>query len=1274
MNRHMYKPLYILFSILLLTGAFVGLVTPVQAQVASIVSVSTPVRPGETVTVTFNVLQGNVLINVTLGNADLSSIWVSQAVLAQTPGTYTVSVTLPTSLPGIGSPPTLNVSIFLGGTLQSSTTVSIYPKIVVTPPKTTNVDAFGVFQNLNISGYGYDPRTNVTFINLSSVTYPGLNYNVSLNTTVTAGSDGSFLVTLNIGSNISPISPDGRPEGIAGGKYNVSATTDATYANMTEPGVLEILPQALIYDAKAGTYGRVYANGRCDSQLCDQNRIGVYLYGFPPNSSVPQIQFVNRNYTGVNYNFTFDPSTNKTDSNGFTYLNLTYSSTQTNMSAGDYYIVVYVSPAPPPQQPSSSPPTSVPLGKKDTVTLSLPNGANVSAVSYVSGKFDYVQKAPDLSYTITDTLKVDFTYGGYSYRLAANWNSTTGKVTFALYNTSTLPYTQLFNISVETAYNDTYKANVSVVYFNITPTLNYTAYPDNDTPPSPAPDNNNYTFWGSFYLYPNQILLVLRQYQFVLSYANLSITLTAPDGTKFSWYFEYPGNYTYDGVSVVSANVSQTYAGYKYDISFSYNASNQSATLSATLTSLVTPTPTPYRFLNQYYLVRPVLVILSPHPAPGPYMPGDALVIAAYGYGPGYPWTTVIPNAPFLYNNINITLDYTVLNASLSLGKDGNATIAYVYLPAKITFGVHYLKGTDSWGYEYTEAIIIGVAAYWAKIVWGKYSPDYHVSAGYYNNARVEVCPCPESLGVVGMKYCGKCAVYAGDCDYLGDYIEVVVSGLVPGESVNVSFGGEYRGTVTADSNGMARIVFVVPTLPSGKYEISIVGSITGYRPVDSFYNGTVPLSDVNPEVYPKIVLLDLTTELKPLDDNSTTVVPAPVIVGSGIVQVVGTGFTPGVQFLGVLINNTDATASVNSNVARWNANSKGVLVAYSIAGRTITPGLWIPMVEPGRYKVELVYLMPNTTVPSVSMGGYVFVINNISIMATQDDLSKATSQILSSLSALDTKLSAALTELSGRLDTVISQLGSINNTLTGLTESVATLSSKLDALSSDLKSTRSDVLSAISGVDAKVTALQSAVASARSDILSAVAGVDAKVTALSGKIDTLTTSLANVTTGLSTLMSQLKDLSDKMSTTLATLSTTVTGLSTKIDAVTTTLSDLKTAVAGVSSKVDSVSAAVSDLKNSVSAVSSKVDTVSSAVADVSKKVDSVSSAVGTVSSKLDTMSSDLKKSISDMQTALSGQLSTASIVLYVATILALLAFVFALLAYLSVRKATATK
>ena len=1255
MNRYMYKSLYILFSILLLTS--VVTMPIVFAQDASIVSVSTPVYPGEPVTVTFNALRGNIQVNVVLASDSVpTNVWASQAVIVTAPGTYTVTLTLPKSLPGLSSPPTLYVIVFLGTTPHDVRTVPIYPKIEVNPPRTTNVDDLGRFKSLSVCGYGYDPGTTVSDIVFSSTTYPGTEYTATLASPVTVASDGRFCVTLDIGLDISPF-------GMAGGVYEVDATVSgASYPDETKLGVLEILPQAVIYDTEAGTYGRVYANGRCDSLVCDQNRIQVYLYGFPPLSSVPQIQFVNRNYTGVNYNFTFDPATNRTDANGYAVLSLANSGLRTNMSAGDYFVVVYIAPAP--QTFINT--TSIPPGTRGTVTLSLPNGARVSAVSYVAGRFDYVVRASDTSFTITDTLRIDFTYLGKSYRLAANWDMAAGTVTFALYNTSTLPYTVLFTATQATAFNATIGAEVAVIYFNIAPP----AYITDTTDAPPAPPGS-YVFWASFYGYTNQILLVLRQYQFVLSYANLSITLTAPDGTTFRWYFEYPGNYTFDGVSVVSASVSQTYGGYRYDISFRYDASTESARLSTTLTSLIW---TSHPFPNQFYLVRPVLVILSPAPAPGPYMPGQALVIAAYGFGPSYPWTTVIPNAPFLYNNITIRLDFIVLNASLPLGRDGNATFAYVYLPTLLTFGVHYLRATDSWGYEYTEAIIIGVATYWAKIVWGKYSPDNRVSAGYYNNARVEVCPCPESLGVVGMKYCGNCAVYAGDCDYLGDYIEVVVSGLTPGERVNVTFGGVFRGTVTADSNGMARIVFVVPTLPSGRYEISIVGSITGYRTVEHFYNGTAFLSGVYPEVYPKIVLLDLATELKPLADNSTTVVPAPVIVGSGIVQVVGTGFTPGVQFLGVLINNTDATASVNSNVARWNANSDGVLVAYSIAGRTITPGLWIPMVEPGRYKVELVFLMPGFTVPNVSMGGYVFVVNNISIMATKDDLNRATSQILSSLSALDAKLSAALTELSGRLDTVISQLSSLNKTLTGFTESVATLSSKLDALSSDLKSTRSDVLSAISGVDAKVTALQSAVASARSDILSAVAGVDAKVTALSGKIDTLTTSLANVTAGLSTLMSQLKDLSDKMSTTLATLSTTVAGLSTKIDAVTTALSDLKTAVAGVSSKVDSVSAAVSDLKNSVSAVSSKVDNLSSAVAGVSSKVDDVSKAVGTVSSKLDTMSSDLKKSISDMQTALSGQLSTASVVLYVATILALLAFVFALLAYLSVRKATATK
>jgi predicted nucleic acid-binding Zn-ribbon protein len=1237
--------------------------TPVKAQVATIASVSTPVYPGEPVTVTLTVLQGNVLLNVTLASDSVPTyVWASQAVYAAQPGTYVVTLTLPKLLPGLSSPPTLYVIVYLGATPQDVKSVPIYPKIEVSPPKTTNVDETGATKSVTVSGYGFDNGATVSAIIFDNLNYPGTVYSVPVS--ITVGPYGNFSTTIAL----LPVTG----VGLAGGSYNVTATVSgASYLTYLKNATLEILPQAVIYASPnspiiepGSYYGRVYAHGRCDTLECEYRYVYVYLYGFPPRSSVPTIQLVNRNYTGVNYNFTLDPTTNVTNANGFLSINLGTSPVKFNMSAGDYYVVVQLSPA----AQTFTNTTTIDLGKVGTVTLSLPNGAKVSARSYVSGRFDYVVKSSDTSLTITDTLRIDFTYGGYSYRLAANWNVTTGNVTFALYNTSTLPYIQLFNVSVPSAYNATIGANVSVIYFNITATGAPYSTSTTDTPPSPP---GSYVFWASFYGYPNQILLVLRQYQFVLSYANLTITLTAPDGTVFSWYYEYPGNYTFDGASVLSAKVSQTYGGYEYRISFSYDASTKSATLTVTLRSLITQ---PFPFLNQYYLVRPILIVLSPLPAPGPYMPGQALVVAAYGYGPSYPWTTVIPNAPFLYNNLTIRLDLTVLNASLPLGRDGNATYAYVYLPSQLTFGVHYLKGTDSWGYEYTEAIIIGVAAYWAKIVWGKYSPDNRVSAGYYNNARIEACPCPESLGVVGMKYCGSCAIYAGDCDYLGDYVEVVVSGLAPGENVSFYFGGVYRGSAIADANGVARIVFVVPTLPRGTYVIYVVGNITGYKEVTTFYNGTAFLSGVNPVVYPKILLVDLGVKLGVLADNSTTRVALPVIVGSGIVKVVGTGFTPGVQFIAVLINNTDATASVNTNVGRWNANSDGILVAYSVAGRVIEPGLWIPMMEPGKYLVELLYLPPGSATAEVTMGGYVFVINNISIMATKDDLAKATSQVLSSLSALDTKLSSSLTEISGRLDTAISQLGSLSGNISGLSSKLEALASAVSALSSDLSKTRSDILSAISSIDAKVTALQTAVSTARSDILSAISALDAKVSAVSSKLDTLTTSLANVTTGLSTVLSQLKDLSDKMSATLATLTTTVTGLSTKIDTVTATVSDLKSAVATISSKVDSVSAAVSDLKSAVGALQTSVSKVADAVNSVSGKVDTVSSKVDTVSSKIDSGVADLKKSLSDTQTTLSSQLSTASIVLYIATVLALLAFVFSLLAYLSMRKATAAK
>ncbi|MEM4025412.1 MAG: methyl-accepting chemotaxis protein [Sulfolobales archaeon] len=1226
--------------ILVLAGVAPLLTTVVRAQsVALITGYPSYVYPGSVVTVTITAyLPGLYTLYLANSNTTPFTVWASQSINIPSPGNYSVSLQLPKKLPDLSKPPKLWILIYLGTVRMDSKSADIYPLIEVSPPATTIVAFNGAFNSVTVYGYGFDPTSSVNEVVFISVNYSGYTKNYTVTSPNNkAGSDGSFNITVSFSESFY----------IAGGLYNVNVTSDTIYANSTKLGSLRIDPQAVITNGT--THGSLYGNGRCDSTACELDSIYVYGYGFAPNSSIVNIQLVNRNYTGVNYNFTPPPDNIKTDPNGKFSSSILSSYFRTNMSAGDYYLVVYQAPAP--QTFNST--SNIPLGKSGSVSLTLPNGVNVSATTFVSGSWVYQVMSSTMSFNKDQVLSISFTYGGSSYMLSANINTANkSEVLFALYNTTTVPYVQLFNVSVASAYNDTLKAYAASLYFNITPLVHN--YSSDDVAPYPP---GSYVFYATFYNYSNQILLVLRQYTFNISYANLSIVFTAPDGTTLSWYFVYPDNYTFDGVSVLSASVPAplpSYGGFSHQISFTYNASTNMSTLKVVLIPLFTAQ---YSFLNQYYLVRPLLVILKPAPAPGPYMPGQSLTIAVYGFGPSSPWPVAVA-----VNNITILLDDAVLNASVPLGKDGNATIVNVVLPSVITFGVHYLKGRDSWGYEYTEAIIIGVVSYWMKLTGDKTSPL--VSARYGDKSLV-VCPCPETY--VGLKFCDQCAVYTGVCDYLGDNISIIVSGLVPGETVTFYFGGIVVGTAVANQSGIAiSPPITIPTVPAGVYQLSVYGSVSGYKTVDYFYNTTAYLPGVYPQVYPKIVLTDL---------NIVNI--SPIIVGSGIVRVIGTGFTPGISIVGVLANDTDAISSVNTHVSRWTADSNGVLTASYPGVGVITPALWIPVIEPGAYAIKLIFF--NGSTYGATMAGYVFVINNLSRVATTEQVSSivssSTAAILQALSSLDNKLSASIAELSGRLDTLISLLTSLNSSL----------STQISSLSSQIASARSDILNSISSARSDIL---NSIASARSDILNSISSVDAKVSALqtsvaglSDKIDSLTTTinsvvatLTNVTSGLNTVLSQLKSLSDQLTGTLATLTTTVSGLSTAVNDLKTSIATVSSKIDTVNSKIDTLSGTLTTLSNTLNTVNSKVDTLSGAVSTLSNNVNTVSSKVDAVSSKIDTASSSLSSAISDVKSSLSSQLGTASIVLYIAVVLALLSFIFALLSYLSVRKATISK
>ncbi|MEM1683709.1 MAG: hypothetical protein QW245_05915, partial [Ignisphaera sp.] len=526
---------------------------------------------------------------------------------------------------------------------------------------------------------------------------------------------------------------------------------------------------------------------------------------------------------------------------------------------------------------------------------------------------------------------------------------------------------------------------------------------------------------------------------------------------------------------------------------------------------------------------------------------------AAYGYGPGYDWG-------YGDNTLTVYWEKARKLTEVSLGRDGNKTFDIV-IPSDATYGVHYLWGVDKWGYEYSLAIIIGAKAYWEKVVDDPrliIDPTTNkVSAGY-KNERFKVCPCPESENVVAIKYCGVCAVYAARCDYLGDKIRVTLSGLYPGERIDIYFADMKVKTIKANSS-VESVEFVVPTLRAGTYTIYAVGSVSGYISIDLFYNTTDFIS-VSPEVVPKILVLDLQRNY------------VPILVGPGLVRVIGTGFAPGVAVEAVLFNGTDAMVKFNEHVTKWYSDDKGVLSSPY----TDVLGIYVPALEPGAYEVKLVYFAGPVAKREYSMPSYVFVINNISIVSTKHDIDRLRTVLMNRLAEIETAVGAAR-DAASRAESAVAALrkwletniDELKNSIADLGKSVATksdvidVSRKVDALASKI----GEVSSVIDRIDKAVADLGKSVAT-KSDVIDVSRKVDALASALDEgvkkldevsrivkelrdviPVDQIREISANVKSATEALQKARDDIT-QMRNDISSLRTDVTGLKTDVSAI----------------------------------------------------------------------------------------------------------------------------
>ncbi|MEM0352363.1 MAG: hypothetical protein QW459_05230 [Sulfolobales archaeon] len=608
----------------------------------------------------------------------------------------------------------------------------------------------------------------------------------------------------------------------------------------------------------------------------------------------------------------------------------------------------------------------------------------------------------------------------------------------------------------------------------------------------------------------------------------------------------------------------------------------------------------PFEFRNVYYLVRPLLILLTPEAI----YPGTTVTIAAYGYGPDAAWG--YPE----YNTLYVYWEKILLLGTFTLGKDGNLTFK-VKIPEDAAFGAHYIWGVDKWGYEYTLAIIVGAKAYWYT---GKTVPE--VWAGY-NDKRVEVCPCPQSLGVTGVKYCAQCAVYTAKCDYLGDVIKVVVAGLSPGETIRVYFGGRLMLTARVNKS-TEEVSFVVPSVPEGTYTITVVGTASGSITVTDFFD-TTKLVTASPKVVPKVLILDLNKDV------------VPVLVGSGFVRVIGSGFPAGIAMYAVLFNGTDAAYTLNAHVTRWLADARGILTSPF----TDVLGIYVPVVEPGAYAISLAYSLPDGTI-KVAKAGYVFVVNNISILLTKAELDKATATLSSKIDAVSTALSSAVALLTSKIDAAVTELRSRIDAATGtitsrIDSSTAALSSKIDAAVADIKTK----------IDASTADLKAAIDGVSKALSTAVTTITSKVDAVSGKVDTVSSKVDTVSSKVDAVAGTLKTVSDALSS----VAKDVSEVKASVDTIKTDVTDIKgvkTDIAALKTDLAGVKSDVAGLKTDLTAVRSDVATVRSDVAGVKSDV-----------------------------AAIPGRIDGATMASYIAVVFALLAFIMATLAFITIRKVT---
>ncbi len=1234
MNKKYIKALSVLAIALIILPLIPSTVHIARAQTVSIVNYKKAVSPGGILWVEINVLAANQLVVINVTNSAGTTAWATISRTFLSPGTYNITMQLPKVLPGIGSiaPAQAVVNVESGGVPASNSpvTVNITPIVVVEPSVTTDVNATGYSQSITVYGYGFPEGISATTVNVTAPFWTS-SYKYWTVSAISNSSGVMVISGLKFNKLINSTTNSADPW-LPRGTYSVYITTDNSIVNgVVVPGSLTISPIAIITPSSG--------NGEYTQ------KITVEGYGFDPHATINYIELVNENFTRVEYKFS-EVATSSTehqpltaDKNGHFVAHINTESYPhmlplTNMSAGLYMVNITWS--------SSRSFTNVSTMSevKSTSAWTIFHAVNVASDhEYVTVNASLYLNASEI-WTLTTKKSVssykvvaEFTFRGTTFYLVANitqYNLSVpeANVAFYLYNATATPMVLLSSYKVV---NATYLTTTSPNYFYAWAAFNTTAGAmtgGNASVPIPS----NYLFkaeyWGNVTLNVGNLYIYMRKWVLHPEGSNLTIFYknTATGTVKKFFFSGVSGNLTLDNATVTASISTISFKDNSYYITISYCASlNLTSNYEkATLSFSETFNLMHKLFRNAAYIVRPILIKV----APGLIKPGSLVKIVAYGYGPGV-WGGVTNKLHLLWDE-KIPLEVynsttTFSGNTVAVGRDGNVTFT-VKLPENVTYGAHYLRGKDSFGYEFTIMILVGAQAFWAKA--SGTLTSLQVTAGYPTSSGWEQLVASTCTSLCACAYCGH-KVMTKFSDHLGDVIKVTVSGLTPGTKVKVYFGNILVNEGTASSSTYTTS-FIVPPVPEGTYPVKVV-TPSGVLIINNFMlpNGTIVSGE--PQVVPKVLIVSM-----------TNIHQIPILVGPGFVRVIGTGFPPGASLKSIYVNDTAVMYSVNTEIANWYTDANGILKAYG----NLYPGLYIPVLQPGLYKIGLVFSTPSST--EISQPGYVFVVNNLTKVATSSGLKSVESNIMSQMSSTKKE--------------VMSSISSISSSITALGTQVSSLKTSISSLSSKLSSQLSSMSSTLSTIKSDVSTLLSKTSS----IASSVSGLSSSLSSISSTLNSVASNVNDVKSGISDLKSYVSSLKSSLSSVLGDTATIKSG----IDTLKSMVSNIKLSVdlTPITNKLSSISSQLSSIKSTLGQLS----TISSTLSSIKSSVQGAASAASNAASAANAAKAAAQSAasaVNNVKTVLGSKIDSATYVLYVATIFAVLAFIFAILSWATARR-----